>query len=180
MTSIDTALGSWIDRAVAAISPRRAFLRRLYRDRLTNGTRDPEVLSFFKRADMYAGAKATRLTGSWSIANSNVNDIIGASSPALRAKVRQLIRDFPYLARAANVIVDYAVGPGILYQAKAKDDNGKPDKKRNQEIEDAVAWWMDEASADGKHHYYDLMRLAKRQDLEAGEFLARQDLSESP
>ena len=60
-----------------------------------------------KRSEMYAAAKTTRLTGAWNPSNANINDIIGASSPYLRARVRQLIRDFPYLTRAVRIMVDY-------------------------------------------------------------------------
>lgn len=124
-----------------------------------------------KRAEMYAAAKTTRLTGSWNPSNANVNDIIGASSPFLRARVRQLIRDFPYLARAVNIGVDYTVGTGIMFQCTVEDKDGKRDKPTITKIEDAVKWWMDEADASGKLHYYEIMRMAKRQDYEAGEFV---------
>ena len=129
-----------------------------------------------QRAELYAAAKTTRMTGAWSIVSPNVNDIIGASSPAVRARVRQLIRDFPYLSRATNVIVDFSIGQGIIFQSKAKTAAGKPDVKTAQKIEDAVNWWMDEADASGsenkKLHFFEQMRLTKRQDLEAGEFVA--------
>lgn len=151
-----------IDSAVGIISPRRALIRRAYRERLNNVS---------QRAEMYAAAKTTRLTGAWNPTNSNVNDIISASSPYLRARVRQLIRDFPYLARAVNILVDYSVGTGIMYQCTVEDADGKRDKTTIKKIEDAVKWWMDEADASGKLHYYDIMRLAKRQDIESGEFL---------
>lgn len=181
MKPIETVLASLIDKTVAIASPKRALMRRLYRERLIVPPQSGNGLpSFFKRADMYAAAKTTRLTGAWGVTNWNVNDIIGASSPALRARIRQLIRDFPYLARAANVMVDYTVGPGIIYQSKAKNASGKQDKRRIQMIEDAVSWWMDEADAAGKLHYHELMRLAKRQDLEVGEFLLVKTYPKTP
>jgi len=85
--------------------------------------------------------------------------------------VRQLVRDFPYFARAVNIIVDYVVGAGIVYQARVQDGSGKLDRKTNQRIEDVFARWADEADISGKLHFYELMRLAKRQDVESGEFL---------
>lgn len=124
-----------------------------------------------KRSEMYAAAKTTRLTGVWNPSNANINDIIGASSPYLRARVRQLIRDFPYLARAVRIMVDYSIGTGIQFQSTVETKSGKRDKKRITMIEDAVKWWMDECDASGKMHYYEMMRLAKRQDLESGEFI---------
>ncbi len=123
------------------------------------------------RSMQYAAAKTNRLTGTWTTYLPNVNDIISASSPAIRARVNQLTRDFPYFARALDTIVDYTVGPGIIYQSRVKLSNGKLDKKRNQVIEDAFKWWADEADAAGKLHYYEIMRLAKRQEAETGEFL---------
>lgn len=124
------------------------------------------------RSEMYAAAKTNRMTGSWTVANPSVNDIIGLSSPTVRARVRQLMRDFPYFSRAANVIVDFSIGTGIVFQSKVKSASGKYDAKRAQQIEDAVKWWMDEADASGKLHFYEMMRLTKRQDLESGEFVA--------
>lgn len=165
MNAVESFLSSFIDRTVAIVSPRAALNRRMFRDRLSATARG-------RRAEMYAAAKASRLNGSaWAIGSANVNDIIGASSPILRSRVRQLLRDFPYLARAANVMVDYSVGTGITFQSKVKTARGKLDKTNIGRIEDAVKWWMDEADASGKLHYYEIMRLAKRQDLEAGEFL---------
>ena len=161
MTRAETILSDIIDRTIALVSPRSALNRRLYRERL----------SLTGRAEMYAAAKTTRLTGAWTTVNPNVNDIIGLSNPIIRSRVRQLIRDFPYLARAANVMVDYSIGPGIMFQSKACGVNGKPDKKRIQFIEDAMRWWMDEADAAGKLHFNEIMRLTKRQDLESGEFV---------
>jgi len=133
-----------------------------------------------QRAEMYAAAKTTRLTGAWSVANPNVNDIIGLSAPIIRSRVRQLIRDFPYLARAANIMVDYSVGPGIMFQSHARGADGKQDKRRIQQIEDAFAWWMDEADAAGKLHFHEIMRLTKRQDLESGEFLTVKTFPKRP
>ncbi len=159
MTRAEAVISGLIDRTIALISPRSALTRQLYRDRLS------------KRTELYAGAKTTRLTGGWTVVNPNVNDLIGASSPIIRARVRQLIRDFPYLARAANIMVDYSIGPGIIFQSKCKGPSGKLDKRRSQMIEDAMSWWMDEADASGKLHFYEIMRLTKRQDLESGEFL---------
>jgi len=110
------------------------------------------------------------MTGAWSPANQNVNDIIGSSSANVRARVRQLVRDFPYFANAANRIVDYTVGAGITFQSKIKTADGTLDKKRIQKAEDAFAWWADEADVAKKLHFYELMQLDKRQEVESGEF----------
>ncbi len=159
---------SWLinmlDRAIAAISPLSAVRRQHAR-------------AILQRSTLYAAAKTTRLTGNWSTLSPNVNDIIGASSPAVRARVRQLVRDFPYFARAVNNMVDYTVGQGIIFQSRVKTAKGKLDKKSIQAIEDAWKWWCDEADTARKLHYYEIMRLMKRQDVEAGEFLLVKSLN---
>jgi len=138
---------------------------------LRNSMNRAHINYVMKRAEMYAAAKTTRLTGAWSPTNANINDIIGASAPYLRARQRQLIRDFPYLARAVRILVDYTIGNGIMFQSVVENSSGKHDKKIITKIEDAIKWWMEEADASGKQHYYEMMRLEKRQDVEAGEFV---------
>lgn len=160
-----------INGAINAIPPLR---------RVRNAMKRAEANYVIKRAEMYAAAKTTRLTGNWLAGNANVNDIIGASSPILRARVRQLIRDFPYLARAVRIVVDYSIGTGIQFQSTVEGANGKRDKKTITKIEDAVKWWMDEADTAGKLHYHEMMRLAKRQDLESGEFLIAKTYTKRP
>lgn len=126
----------------------------------------------------YAAAKVNRLTGGWIPVNQNVNEIIRTSATLLRSRIRQLIRDFPYFARAANVLVDFTVGTGTNFQSRVINPNWKPgskekkiDRVTSQRIEDAVSWWMEEADASGRLHFAELERLAKRQEVESGEFL---------
>lgn len=144
-----------LDKVIGWLSPESAVKRMMAR----------EVL---KR--QYAAAKTTRLTGSWSPAPSSVNELIGSSAPAVRERVRQLVRDFPYFSRAVNVMCDYTVGSGIQFQARTKGRDGRHDPALIQKIEDAFARWADEADASGRLSYYEMMNLAKRQDIEQGEF----------
>lgn len=149
-----------IDKIIGYFAPGAAKKRAL----------DRAMLSSF-RSEKYAAAKTTRSTGGWSPVNSSVNDIIRASSPIVRARVRQLVRDFPYFARAVNVLVDYTVGSGIAYQSKIKKRSGELDTKLNDITEDVFKFWMDECDFSGRLHYNEMMRLAKRQDAEPGEFM---------
>ncbi len=123
------------------------------------------------RRGYYAAAKTGRLIGDWAPLNENVNQLIGNSSASVRARVRQLVRDFPYFKRAVNLVVNYAIGDGIVFQARVTDESGSLLSKYNQEIEDAFNFWAEEADVAGKLHYYEMMALAKRQDMECGEFL---------
>lgn len=149
---------SALDRIIFAVSPRAGLKRQYYR-------------AAAKRAELYAAAKTDRLTGPWSPLNGGVNEIINASSPAVRARVRQLVRDFPYFKRAVQVGIDYTIGSGIKFQSRIKTPDGKLDKKRNQMVEDSFKFWADEADVSGKLHYFEMMQLAKRQDYETGEFI---------
>ncbi len=128
-----------------------------------------QVLQFPKR--QYAAGKTTRSTGSWSPVDASINTLIGLSGPTVRARVRQLVRDFPYFSRAVNIVVDHVVGSGIHLQSQVAQKNGKINSKACQQVEDAFKFWADEADIAGRLHFFEMMRLAKRQDLECGEFL---------
>lgn len=119
----------------------------------------------------WAAGKTTRSTGGWSPADPSINNLLSTYGPSVRARVRQLVRDFPYFARAANIIVDYTVGSGIKFQSRPTFRNGRLNLKAAAKIEDAFKFWMDEADISGRLHYYEMMRLAKRQDVECGEFI---------
>ncbi len=172
-------VASTLDRLVGIFSPAAQLRRSLGRERLAAYERmasSPDSGSgenpWGARAEMYAAAKSNRLTGGWAPANSDVNRIIAASSPMVRARVRQLIRDFPYFHRAASVSVDYVVGSGITFQSRILEPSGKAfDKQWVQATEDAFSFWMDEADFARKLHYYEIMQLGKLQDNESGEFL---------
>lgn len=161
--SVKTGLEKTVDSLISIFSPKAAVRRKMYR-RSLNPSKP-------KRSAQYAAAKTSRLTGSWSPVDTNVNKIIGASSAAVRARVRQLVRDFSYFSRAVETLVDHTVGEGIVYQSRVVGPDGKLAKDVNQKIEDAFKWWGDECDIANKLHYYEIMSLMKRQDLECGEFL---------
>jgi lambda family phage portal protein len=153
-----------IDSAIAVVSPQRAIRRQYHREILSKVSKQ-------KKREMYAAAKTSRVTGTWSPADINVNDLIRASNPKVRARVRQLVRDFPIFTRAVKVVLDNVVGAGIKFQSHAQTAAGKFDNTAILKIEDAWKRWGDEADISGKQSVYQLMRSAKRQELESGEFL---------
>lgn len=120
---------------------------------------------------MYAAAKSSRLTGGWHPVDQNINQLISSSGPAVRARTRQLVRDFPYFQRAKSIHIDYTVGAQMNFQARVRDikDNKLFNVKVNQQIEDAVSWAMDEIDVSGKQHYNEMRQLLKGQDIETGE-----------
>ncbi len=151
---------SGIDRLVGVFFPRAEGRRRLARAMLPG-----------LRSATYAAADSPRTIGGWAPVDSGINDIISNSSTAVRARVRQLVRDFPYFARAVNVLVDYVVGAGIIPQCRIAGPDGVLNQQINAMVEDAWARWADESDFGGRLHLYEMMQLAKRQDLECGEFL---------
>lgn len=139
----------------------------------------------------YAAAKQSRTGGGWAPLNTDINTLIRTSNPQVRAKVRELVRDFPYFARAVRVLVDFTVGTGIQFQSRVTVDAVErgtarrsagyiPEADRRKlklhtkyiaQIEYAYRRWMDEADASGRLHYFELERLWRRQDVENGEGL---------
>ena len=119
----------------------------------------------------YTAAKSNRLTGDWIPINQDVNTLIRTSSAQIRARSRQLVRDFPFFARAVSVLTNFTVGSGIQFQSQVRKADNSFDKKICDQIEDAVKWGMDELDAGGRMHGHELERLCKRQDVEAGECL---------
>ncbi|MHC1697768.1 MAG: phage portal protein [Geobacteraceae bacterium] len=177
MVSVLDRIGSGIDRTVGVLFPRTEYNRRLAR-------------AASARVRQYAAAKVTRLTGDWIPANQDINSLIRSSSPTIRARSRQLVRDFPFFARAVNVLTNYTVGTGIRFQSRVIDEAASTDKKTVfdkraiRQIEDAISWAMDELEASGgpsrRLHGHELERLAKRQDTESGEYLFVKQWSNEP
>lgn len=158
------SLSTFIDSAISVISPQAAIRRHYHREVLSK-------IAKSKKRSTYAAAKTSRLTGAWSPADLNINDLIKASNPAVRARVRQLVRDFPIFNRAVTVVLDHTIGDGLKFQSHAVNASGKFDEPAIAKIEDSFKRWSDEADITGRLNFYELMRNAKRQELEAGEFL---------
>lgn len=111
----------------------------------------------------YAAAKAGRLVYGWTPAQATVNDEIRTSSAVVRARIRQLVRDFGPIARAVDILETLVVGPdGYAWQSK---------HIRRAELETAMRRWSEQADAAGRLHFCELQQLAERQICECGEYL---------
>jgi lambda family phage portal protein len=168
---ISDALGAAIDNFIGIFAPKSALVRKFHRKKLQA-----------TRSATYAAADTNRMTGGWTPTSSSVNDIIGNSAVSVRNRIRQLVRDFPYFAKAINAICDYTVGAGITYEPRVTLPNDPEvlDTKTNQKIEDAVDFWAEKADIAGRLHYYEIMELMKRQDVESGEFIVVKRLDKRP
>lgn len=119
----------------------------------------------------YAAAETPRGIGSWAPLSLDVNALIATASPRMRARVRDLVRNFPPFARAVNAIVSFTIGRGSRFQSLATLPDGSPDYPARKKIEDRFRAWMEHADASGRLHFYELQALAKRQECECGEFI---------
>jgi lambda family phage portal protein len=153
-----------IDKAIEYFSPQRALKRSAARILLDRHSRTLQ-----KR--QYAAAKTTRLTGAWTPVDLTVNELIRSSQQTVRARVRQLVRDFPYFSRAVTVLTDLVVGTGIDFQSRIKLPSGKYNSRANDQIEYAFSRWSEKADLAGKLSFDELTRLSERGELETGESL---------
>ena len=152
-------IGRMIDSIVGAFSPGGQLRRMYYRDMLTA-----------EKKRQYGAAKTPKTSSGWHPIDANVNDLISSSSSIVRGRVRQLVRDFPYVARAVNVLTNFTVGTGITVQARVKKD-GSLDRTVNQSIEDGFSRWEEKADVSGRLCFGELQELAKRNMVESGEYL---------
>ena len=121
----------------------------------------------------YDAADHGRLVGNWFPSGQDLNALIAAVSPSMRARVRDLVRNFPPFARAVNGVVAFTVGRGSRFQSLALTPSGQPDNLVRRKIEERFRLWMERADVTGKLHFYELQQLAKRQECETGEYVAR-------
>lgn len=160
--SITQGIGRAVDGLLGAISPRYALSRIVARQRL----------DFARR--MYAAARPTDDAGGWLPLDEGPNAAIRSSSTTVRARVRQLVRDFPYFARAVDVSTAFVVGAGIRLQVRLyttdRKNRQKLDTKANAAIEEAWERWAEKADTSGRMSFCELQELAERQRLECGEY----------
>lgn len=119
---------------------------------------------------MYAAARPTDDAGGWIPYDGDVNSLIRSSSHPVRARVRQLVRDFPYAKRAQKLRNALIIGNGIRMQARVKNADGELDQVANAAIENAFAEWAQKADITEQHTFADLQALADRQLFECGEY----------
>ncbi|MCE5306357.1 MAG: phage portal protein [Acidobacteriales bacterium] len=171
LSILDTA-GRAIDRGLAVFAPETAARRMLIRDRQAtiDGARSAQRIGA-GWGNRYAAGGTSNLDAWTAVSSSDPNSLIGQHLAIITARTQQLVRDFPYFRRAVNALVNLTCGTGIRVEARVLGPDGKADKKTNQKIEDALAFWNEDADAAGKMEFWETQRLAKRQELEGGEFI---------
>ena len=104
----------------------------------------------------YSGAASPRGIGNWMPANADFNQLLGMDSGRMRARVRDLVRNFPPFARAVNAMVAFTVGSGARFQSLATLPDGSPDIPTRKRIEDRFRAWMEHADVAGRLHFYEI------------------------
>jgi lambda family phage portal protein len=138
-------VGSALDGLLGVISPR------LERER-----QHDRFLAASYRG--YAAAKQDLQTGGFGFHDQNVNRLIGHDAPVMRARVRQLCRDFAYFSRAVEAGVNVSISTGYLFQFNFNDNDAI-----NEAVEEAWAEYCD------SFDFVETCRLARRQEIEVGE-----------
>lgn len=145
MGRLSHAVGSALDGLIGIISPRAEAMRQ----------HDRFLAASYRG---YAAAKKDLQTGGFGLGDQNVNRLIGQDAPLIRARVRQLCRDFPYFARAVEAGVNINISTGYLFQFDYEGNEAI-----NQQVEEAWAEYCD------TFDFVETCRLAKRQEIEVGE-----------
>jgi capsid protein len=154
MASTQPTTITWLDRAIAFVSP-RAGLSRL-RARTAAG---------MLAQRHYEAAAVGRRTQGWNKTAGDANAVVGAAATSLRNVARDLVRNNGYAESAVTTIVDHVVGWGIV-------PNPRP---RNKPALETWKAWADSTTcdADGQHDFAGLQKLALRTVVEAGEVIIR-------
>ncbi|HZP21447.1 MAG TPA: phage portal protein [Bauldia sp.] len=146
---------TWLDRAIAWVSPARGFDR----------ARRRAALAVLERT--YEGASVGRRTEGWRIASTGANAEVAPALSRLRDRSRDLVRNNAYAAKATQALVSNIVGTGIVPRARAKS-------KRLAEAADRLwARFVAEADVEGLTDLYGLQALIVRTIVESGECLVR-------
>lgn len=147
---------SFIDRAVAWISPERAFKRAQYRKAF-------EALAYYE-----AGGKTNR-TSHFRRNTSDANAAFRGQLGDIRNISRDLVRNNSYAARGIEAITNNTVGTGIVAKITGRNER---ETKKLKELWAAHAE-TSQVDADGKRDIYGLQSLALRTVAQSGECLIR-------
>lgn len=164
MKSPDTDLGvetTWFDRTVEFFSPKQGLKRR----------KAKIYSAYLKRK--YEGADAGRRTAGWNTNNQSANAEIATALPRVRDRMRDLVRNNPYAARAIQVITNNVVGKGVKTQLKA--DTRSEQSSKEKKVNGLWKTWAGTTACDfeGVHTLDGLQRVVMRAVAESGEVLIR-------
>lgn len=124
----------------------------------------------------YAAAKINRLTQGWASPVTTADAELRPTLRTLRARSRELSRNNDYAKKFLRMCKVNVVGPkGIRLQNKAKDPDGRLDKRANDMIEEAWDQWSRKGNCTvcGKMSWLDAQNLFIETIARDGEVLVR-------
>ncbi|KPL52270.1 hypothetical protein ABB55_08520 [Prosthecomicrobium hirschii] len=146
---------TWLDHLIGYFAPGAGERRLIERAKLE------------ARIRSYAGANKNRQSGGWTPKGASANAELSVSLPALRNRMRDLVRNNPHAAKAVSTIVVHAIGTGIVPRAKTGN------KGRDRKIMAEWDTWTKSCHSKGLLDFYGLQTLVCREFIEAGEVLIR-------
>jgi lambda family phage portal protein len=114
---------------------------------------------------VWDAARTDRRAAGWHAANTDFSH--GVPPLLIRQRARQLVRDSPIAARAAQALADNVIGCGIKPLLKLARDNLKA------EVLSAWNRWVDQADFEQRMDLYGLQALAAKQMITDGETIIR-------
>ncbi|WEJ62160.1 phage portal protein [Thiomicrorhabdus lithotrophica] len=124
----------------------------------------------------YAGAKSSEITFGWTTSEGNIDQILKANLPALRARSREQYRNNDYMHRYISLVKTNVIGPkGVVLQVHSKDNGGQLDELANTAIEQAWKRWQNKQFCDyqQRHRLVDMKNLLLSSVFMDGEMIAQ-------
>jgi lambda family phage portal protein len=118
------------------------------------------------RKRRYDAAARGRLTEDWAATTASADVMIERDAALLRARMRDLVRNNSYAAKAVQVLVNNIVGTGIEPRAAS------PNKARNRRVDRLFAEWSVQCDVAGISTFHALVALAVREMIEGGDVFA--------
>jgi len=125
-----------------------------------------------KTALSYDSSADWRTHGTWSGNLVDINDEISDSFDKTLYRIRDLSKNYAHFKNIVRLSMDYIINAGIKFKMNLKGDDGKFLKELNRKIELEFEYWAKPQNIDfsGRLHLNDMMRLAKRQEAQAGNY----------
>jgi lambda family phage portal protein len=115
----------------------------------------------------FDGSRSRRRLSGWVSTANTINTLLAQGGDLLRNRSRDIVRNNPYAASAAESFKANLIGPGIKPSSKAADAAVR------KAIQEKWLEWVDEADADSLCDFYGLQELGAKAIFEAGEFFVR-------
>lgn len=122
-----------------------------------------DVLKVIKRA--FEGAKIDRLNTRWNPTGQSIDLQLSRDAKTLRNRARDLVQNNGFARGAMNAIVSNTLGTGVRPLPRLKDSRLK------RLWRDQWSWFSDEADITGHQHLYELIALALKEIIQAGDVL---------